>query len=88
MSRFGTHYQVARSTGVCAATGEKLEPDAPCVATLCDRVEDEAFDRKDFSVAAWEAGSRPDRLFSFWRTTVASRTSSLPQARAMRFTIM
>ncbi|MBT8487131.1 MAG: hypothetical protein HKO59_05790 [Phycisphaerales bacterium] len=76
MSRFGTHYQVSRLTGVCAETGEKLEPGSLCVATLCDRAEDEGFDRKDYSMTAWEQGARPERLFSFWRTEVAA-----PEAR-------
>ncbi|MHC5113499.1 MAG: hypothetical protein ACYTGP_03615 [Planctomycetota bacterium] len=70
MSRFGSQYQVSRSTGVCAATGEPLEPGGECVATLCEQSEGEGFDRQDFSVEAWEAGERPERLFSFWRTTV------------------
>jgi hypothetical protein len=71
MSRFGTHYQVARPTGVCAATGETLEPDTLCVATLCEREEDDGFDRLDFSLAAWEGGARPERLFSHWKTAVS-----------------
>ncbi|MHC5001725.1 MAG: hypothetical protein ACYTJ0_01240 [Planctomycetota bacterium] len=74
MSRFGTHYQVARPTGVCAATGEPLDPGAACIATLCERSEDEGFDRHDYSITAWEAGARPDRLFSFWRTVVPRPT--------------
>ena len=76
MSRFGTSYQVARATGVCAATGEPLEPGSPCVATLCERPEDDGFDRKDFAPAAWESGARPDGLFSYWRTSVPDRNES------------
>lgn len=71
MSRFATHYPVGRSSGVCAATGETLPPGTPCIATLSEREEDEAFDRADFSVEAWERGERPPGLFSWWRTTVA-----------------
>jgi len=71
MSQFGRQYQVARPTGVCAARGCTLEPGSPCIATLCEREADEGFDRKDFSIEAWEDGERPDRLFSFWRTDVA-----------------
>jgi len=40
------------------------------VAALCDDPETGDFIRKDYSVEAWEGGARPDRLFSFWRTTV------------------
>jgi hypothetical protein len=71
MSRFGSQYQVARNTGVCAASGVPLEPGAPCIASLCEREEDEGFDRLDYSIEAWDDGRRPERLFSFWRTTVA-----------------
>ncbi|MDY7107172.1 MAG: hypothetical protein SYC29_00910 [Planctomycetota bacterium] len=71
MSRFGTSYQIARSTGHCAATGERLEPGSVCIACLCEREEDEGFDRLDYSLQAWESGSRPPRLFSFWRTTIS-----------------
>ena len=55
---------------MCAATGEPLEPGAVCVTALCEHEHDEGFDRKDFSEAAWEAGARPERLFSYWRSTV------------------
>ena len=71
MSRFGSQYQVSRSTGVCAATGQPLSPGSVCIATLCERVDDDGFDRSDYSLEAWESGARPERLFSFWRTTVA-----------------
>ena len=69
MSRFGSQYHIARPSGNCAATGQPLEPGTQIVATLCER-EDEGFDRQDFSLDAWEAGARPQRLFSHWRTTV------------------
>lgn len=72
MSRFGAQYQVPRSTGTCAATGEPLTPGSPCVAALCDRAEDEGFERLDFTIDAWEAGHRPDRLFSHWQTTMVA----------------
>jgi hypothetical protein len=70
MTRFGTDYQVGHSTGRCEATGQALEPGCPCMATLCDREGDEGFDRRDFSLTAWESGARPERLFSFWKTIV------------------
>ena len=71
MSRFGTQYQVSSPTGVCAATGQPLEPGVVCMACLCEREDDEGFDRQDFSMAAWDEGTRPERLFSFWKTTVS-----------------
>ena len=70
MSRFGNSQGVSRPTGVCASTGASLEPSKPAMAALCEREEDEGFDRLDFSLSSWEAGERPDRLFSYWRYTV------------------
>lgn len=70
MSRFGTDYHVARSNGRCTATNQPLIPGESCIATLCERPEDERFDRKDYSVAAWESGARPEGLFSYWKTIV------------------
>ena len=46
-------------------------PGAACMATLCEAEEGEGLERRDYSIAAWEAGARPERLFSFWRTLVA-----------------
>ena len=69
MSRFGAEYRVARPTGVCAATGQALEPGRPCVATLCEIPDDDGFERRDYCVEAWES-SRPDGVFSYWKTTV------------------
>jgi hypothetical protein len=70
MSRFGAQYHIGRPTGVCAATGRPLQPGEPCIATLCDHSEDDGFQRKDFSIEAWEAAARPEGLFSYWKTTV------------------
>jgi len=70
MSRFTAHYSISRATGVCAHTSTPLEPGTTCIATLCEREEDEGFDRFDYSLAAWESGARPKGLFSYWKTTV------------------
>jgi len=70
MSRFATDYHIARPTGQCAATGTLMEPGATCIATLCEREDDEGFDRFDFSEEAWDRGERPERLYSYWRTVV------------------
>jgi hypothetical protein len=40
------------------------------MATLCERAEDDGFERIDLSLTAWESGARPDGLFSYWRTVV------------------
>lgn len=63
-------YQISRSTGICGETGQVLDPGSPCVATLCDSLDEGGFERVDFSPAAWEAGARPPRLFGFWKTIV------------------
>ena len=69
MSQFGSKYHIARATGECAASGKPIEPGFPCIAVLCDN-EEGGFQRLDYSMERWEAGDRPDHLFSFWRTRV------------------
>jgi len=75
MTRFGTDYQIARSTGHCWATGQPMVPGSPCIAAIVERSGEEGFDRLDISMAAWESGSRPEGLFSFWKTVVPSPDS-------------
>jgi hypothetical protein len=70
MSRFGNTQGVSKPTGICASTGEVLLQKQQAIATLCEREEDEGFDRFDYSVDAWEKGERPCRLFSHWRYIV------------------
>jgi hypothetical protein len=45
------------------------------MATLCERDGDDGLERKDLSLAAWEAGARPERLFSYWKTRVPEHQS-------------
>ena len=72
MSRFGAEYQVARSTGRCSVSGAVLAPGSSCIATLCERSGpgEEGFERRDFSLDAWESGARPEGMFSYWKATV------------------
>jgi hypothetical protein len=79
-------YDIERPTGRCAFTGKPLEPGEDYMATLIEAPpppEEEAgaskaatageqtgLKRLDVSMAAWEEGQRPDRLFSHWRATV------------------
>ena len=70
MSRFGNSQGVSRPTGVCASTGESLLPNTPAMAALCEREEDEGFDRLDFTIEAWDKDPNPPRLFSHWRYIV------------------
>jgi hypothetical protein len=71
MSRFGAQYQVSRPTGRCAHSGEVIEPGSLYVAALRERPEDEALERVDYSLAAWEGGVRPEGLFSYWKAIAA-----------------
>ncbi len=40
------------------------------MAALCERTEDDGFDRLDYGIEAWDGGARPERLFSWWRTAI------------------
>lgn len=66
-------YEHIGNTGVCAATGRKLEPGETVVAALCDSAESEELVRLDFSVESWDAGARPPEgleAIGVWRTVV------------------
>ena len=62
-------YPVSKSTGRCAAREVELEPGVSCVATLSE-LEGDGLKRLDYSQEAWDEGTRPEGLFSFWRTVV------------------
>lgn len=51
-----------------AAPSAQGGPDAKPAATSAAAAV--GFKRLDVSLDAWQAGSRPERIFSFWRTTV------------------
>lgn len=73
MSPTNAAFQLGRFTASCASEGRALVAGEPIVATLCDAPEDDRsgheFVRRDFSLAAWESGARPEGLVCFWRTT-------------------
>jgi len=69
-----TGYESARPTHVCASTGQPLTPSERYVATLTDSAETDELVRLDFTLAAWEAGARPDRpMIAVWRPIEANR---------------
>lgn len=80
MTRLTGAYDLGRSAGACAASGAALRPGQPCVVALCEASDGERPDagtpfglflkRLDYSVEAWDAGSRPERLLFYWRTSV------------------
>lgn len=72
MSQFNaTTYDVQRPTGRCAFTDRELAPGTDYIATLVEDDEQPGgLRRLDVSLEAWEQGSRPERLFSFWKSQV------------------
>ena len=70
MARFGNSQSVSRPSGICTVTGENLLPNTQAIAALCERVDDEGFDRFDYSTDGWESVSPPERLFSHWKYQV------------------
>lgn len=76
-------YDIARPTGVCAATGRELVPGEPVVVALIERDGAAPLERLDFSLDAWARGERDPgggRVFAYWRTTQPS-----PNARPRTF---
>ena len=88
MSQFSaSQYDVQKTSGVCLATGQTLEPGQDCYSALVDipaeqREKDDQLGmrRVDVSAPAWEDGYRPPHLFSFWKTTIPE-----PSARKKTF---
>lgn len=76
MARFNEmSFEIARSTGVCAASGRKIEVGERYVAVLAEREGDEALVRLDFDQREWKRGSRPKpplRLFGSWIATMTA----------------
>lgn len=74
---------LGRRTGICASTGEPLEPGADVVTVLVEADDGEGFERLDFSADAWDAGARPPEgraEFAFWRG-VQPASGAKPQGR-------
>jgi len=72
MSGIGqTGYDVSRPTGVCSATGEPIAPGERYVACLVEVEPDQPLQRRDFGLASWESGSRPEAsVFGSWRAVM------------------
>jgi hypothetical protein len=85
MSQFNAPtYDIERPTGQCAFTGRvlqpgeavmsvliELDPSAPVHAGTGKAVAGLGLKRLDVSMEAWQQGRRPDRIFSYWKSTVA-----------------
>jgi hypothetical protein len=77
-------YDIARPTGRCAFSDQALEPGQIYYAALVELSDDDlqqlspeeraknllGVRRLDVAADVWEQGQRPERLFSFWKTTV------------------
>ncbi|MFW5681927.1 MAG: hypothetical protein ACOC1G_02890 [Phycisphaeraceae bacterium] len=79
-------YHVPKTSGICHATGRELQPGETMYACLVELTDEEhdrlrrehpndptlalGLRRIDVSQRAWQEGSRPEGLFSFWKTTV------------------
>lgn len=73
MSRLSNSYSLSSPTRVCAGSGQELKTGEPFVGALCQDVQTEEFRRLDYSVEAWEGGSRPGaplELIGTWRALV------------------
>lgn len=71
MSRFGSQdYPIGKGSGICAASGRRLDVGERFVAALVESEENDDLHRIDFGAEAWEQGARPPRLFGFWRGVV------------------
>lgn len=57
-------YDVEKPTGRCALTGRAFTPGEPYVATLVE--EGDSLKRVDVAREVWDAGRRPENLFSHW----------------------
>jgi hypothetical protein len=68
-------YEIARPTGLCAATGVAIEVGDRFMAALVDT--EQGLGRVDYALGAWNAGSRPAGLFACWR-------AKMPEPRARR----
>ncbi len=59
-------WKVERTAGVCAGSGQPLEPGQEYYAALIDTPT--GFERKDFSIEYWDQ-NKPE-VYSFWKTII------------------
>lgn len=82
MSAFGsTKFEISHPSGECAATGHTIEIGEEFVAALAERDGEEALERLDYSIEAWDGGARPMpplKLFGFWRGEMPEPNSKRP----------
>lgn len=65
----GSPYSISKPTGRCAESGAPIAIGERFVAALVELPGQDALERRDFALAAWQAGARPrgpERLFASW----------------------
>lgn len=74
MTRLGEPgYEVVKATGVCASTGAKIGVGEEYIAALFESEDGVSLERRDYSMDAWRAGSRPGpqaRMFGAWKAVM------------------
>lgn len=68
-------YEIARATGVCAASGRPIAVGEEYIAALRQGEQDERLERADYSVESWRDGARPPGLFGHWRAKMEAPDS-------------
>jgi hypothetical protein len=69
-------FDIARPTGVCAASGRPIAAGEEYVAVLVETGPEEGFVRRDYSAEAWSGGAvlaeikRPQCVFGYWRAVM------------------
>lgn len=69
-------YDIARPTGVCAATGRRIAAGDRFVAVLIEREEGDRLERRDYTVEGWSDGAAargveaPAKVLGHWRATM------------------
>jgi hypothetical protein len=61
-------YELDRASNCCVATGQPLVPGQQMVTVLID--DGQTLRRADYSMHAWQHGSRPPHVFGLWISTV------------------
>jgi len=69
----GMGYEVARPTGVCALSGETIEPGQAYVAALYEG--EDQLERRDYVEGSWDRAPRAG-LFGYWAATMPEPNQS------------
>jgi hypothetical protein len=63
-------FEIVKATGVCVATGAPIPVGREYIAALVESADRSTLERQDYSLEAWQSGSRPvpiSRLFGAWK---------------------